>query len=354
MVDSKEQKMKKVSSATGANRKPARLGRGLRALMAQPVKVEPSRDSGGSSEDQVTGSRTPSFPESQSGPTEQVSAVGQVLGVKGQQSELTYLPVDAVTPNPHQPREVFSEDLLARLAESVRTDGLMQPIIVRPHGGGYELVAGERRWRAAQMADLKVLPAIVRSLDDQQMAEWALIENLQREDLNAMERAKAFQNLIEQFHLSHDQVAQRVGVERSTVSNSLRLLDLCAFIQGLVGRRQLSAGHAKALAGITDLVRQEEVARRVITGGWSVRQVEQEVRRLTALDDSTATAGLIKKTTPKAYIDDLEQQLGQALQTKVKIRPGRKKGSGTLRIDFYNLDQFDSLMQRLNIKVQMD
>jgi ParB family chromosome partitioning protein len=285
---------------------------------------------------------------------------------------LARIAVTAIQPNPHQPRSRFEPQALAQLAESIRTAGVMQPIIVRPGrqgsaaapgGATYELVAGERRWRAAQLAGLDSVPAIIRQLDDQQVAEWALIENLQREDLNAMERAAAFQALAQQFKLSHDKIAQRVGVDRSTITNTLRLLTLHADIQQLVRDSHLSLGQAKAIAALADQQQQLIVAKRVIQHGLSVRQVESAVRALTAAGHGAGggagdpnapaaeTGGKASARRP-AHLQDLEQQIGEQLKTRVHLRPGRKKGSGALTIEFYSLDQFDALLSRLGVRAE--
>ncbi|MEX0744873.1 MAG: ParB/RepB/Spo0J family partition protein [Phycisphaeraceae bacterium] len=272
------------------------------------------------------------------------------------------LPVKAIRPNPHQPRQAFDADALQRLADSITRDGIMQPIVVRPaaaaKGGdpAYELVAGERRWRAAQLAKLDVVPALVRELDERQLAEWALIENLQREDLNPIERAHAFQRLIEQFDLRHDDVAQRVGVERSTVSNLLRLLNLHKDVQEMLLRQTLSMGQARAIASLSDVATQQQVAERAVRQGLSVRQVEQLVRKLVdgaadeAPTDEAEKAG--QRRVRSAYLADLEQQLAEQLETRVRIRPGRKKGSGTMSVEFYSLEQFDTLMERLGVRTE--
>jgi ParB family chromosome partitioning protein len=283
--------------------------------------------------------------------------------------DLARIPVAAIHPNPHQPRSKFDPQALERLADSIRTAGVMQPITVRPRNPrkdqtgssaapSYELVAGERRWRAAQMAGLTEVPAIVRQLDDQQVAEWALIENLQREDLNAIERATAFQSLVQQFQLSHDKIAQRVGVDRTTITNTLRLLTLHAEVQQLVRDNHLSLGQAKAIAALPDQDQQLLVAKRVIKSGLSVRQVEAAVHELARAGASAAADGSPDSQSAKtgspavrpAHLEDLERQIAQQLQTKVHIHPGRKKGSGTLSIDFYSLDQFDALLAKLGVQ----
>lgn len=374
MVDQQFKSSKNATLSTEsekkAARKPTRLGRGLSTLMAQPIPVvavtNPEKLSAAPALRQPDHQGNANLNRANSTPQDpDVDSVDS-----SSTDKLLYLPIDGIKANPHQPRQKFEDEALGQLASSIRTDGLIQPIVVRPRkdyasttslDGGkelaspkYELVAGERRWRAAQLAGLNELPAIVRDLNDQQIAEWALIENLQREDLNPIERAKAFQRLIDQFQMSHEQIAQRVGVERPTISNSIRLLNLCDFAQGLVQDGLLSAGQAKALAGIGDSQQQKIMAQRTVTQGWTVRQVEQEIRRLgeRASDPTMGKPTKLDKTN--AHLRDLEQRLGQALQTKVKLKSGRKKGAGTLSIEYYSLDQFDDLMQRLNVGVQAD
>lgn len=316
--------------AQGKAKRP-RLGRGLSSLMAPPpapVSVEPE-------------ATTPSQP---------VPDVPDQPRRGG--DALQYLAVDRLSPNPHQPRERFDSDALAALAESIRRDGVMQPVVVRPAPGTpdnrYQLVAGERRWRAARQAGLERIPAIVRELSDQQVAEWALIENLQREDLDPIERAQAFQGLIDAFQLSHDQVAERVGVERPTVSNSLRLLDLQSYIQDMIRSRLLTAGHARALLGVDDERVRQALADKAVAAGWSVRALETTVRKLNA--DASPTA-LKKKPSRAAHLGDLEKQIGQQLKTKVRLTSGRKKGTGTIAIEFYSLDQFDELLAKLGVEI---
>src|SRR6266571_3543738 len=188
------------------------------------------------------------------------------------------LPVAAIRPNRYQPRERFDEESLGALADSIREVGLLQPVLVRPVGGGYELVAGERRWRAAKRAGLQKIPALVRDTDDSGSLERALVENLQREGLNPLEEAAAYQQLVEDFRLTHEQVAARVGRSRASVSNMLRLLALPPSIQRAVREDQIQMGHARALLGTPDRVFQEALAQRIIGEGLSVRAVEEAVR----------------------------------------------------------------------------
>ncbi|MBI1370246.1 MAG: ParB/RepB/Spo0J family partition protein [Planctomycetes bacterium] len=274
--------------------------------------------------------------------------------IDGSGGGLKWLPVTSIVANPYQPRRHFDETALEQLAASIRQDGVMQPIVVRPRkneqgtSAEYEIVAGERRWRAAQRAELATLPAVVRELDDRQMAEWALIENLQREDLNPIERAQAFARLIEQFSLRHEDVADRVGVSRVNISNTLRLLDLHSDVQELVRLASLSAGHARALLSLPDGLAQVDLAKRAIDGQWSVRTLEMAVRQRVAPD-----AGRVKSKTDtrSPHVRDVEQQVGEQLGSKVKITPGRKKGTGTLIIEYYDLDHFDQLLTRMGVNL---
>ena len=316
-------------------RKP-RLGRGLSSLLSDRVAVEPPRQAEPASADapaQQMPAQEPAVPSAQSAGDHQLS----------------YLRIDSIRPSPYQPRQTIDQDELAGLAESIRQDGLMQPVVVRPDPpGGYQLVAGERRWRAAELAGLDTVPAIVRNLDDRQLAEWAVVENLQREDLDSMEQAEAFRRLIDQFGLSHEEVAQRVGVDRSTVSNTLRLLDLQDNAQQAIRQRHLTAGHGRALLGLSDPSMQNALARRAIAGGWSVRMVEAAVRRATRSGEATVP----RHSQRSAHLADLQQQISSQMQTKVVIRGGRKKGSGTIAISFYSFDGFDALLAKLGVKIE--
>ncbi len=258
------------------------------------------------------------------------------------------IPTDEIHPNPSQPRKHFDEASLRSLAASIRSAGLMQPIVVRPGlvggGGGYQLVVGERRWRAAQLIGLSPLPAIVQELDDQTATTWALIENVQREDLNPIERAEAFRQLIGEHGLTHQELADRVGVNRSSVTNFLRLLELDEASRAAVRDERLTAGHAKALLAITNLVQRRRLAEAAIRQAWSVRELE---RRVGQLSNPAAVSRAGQPGAMDPHLQDLQRQLGAHLGTKVTIQGGKKKGTGRLIIDFYGLDQFDGLMQRL-------
>lgn len=307
--------------------KKPRLGRGLNSLMSTPVSIEPGE----------AGEVAAGLEDS-----------GDAAAQEGDRP-LAYLSVGVIGPNRYQPRRRFDEASLDQLAHSIKQDGLMQPVIVRPAGSGqYELVAGERRWRAAKKAGLEVIPALVRDLDDRQLAEWAVIENLQREDLDPIDRAEAFLRLIDQFHLTHEQVAERVSVDRSTITNLIRLLDLPAEAQDLVRTGQLTYGHGRALLGITDHELQLKLAHRSVAQGWSVRKIEEAVRKLNGPVSSRHGA----TATRSAHLADLERQISQQLNTKVILKTARKKNAGTLMIDYYDLDQFDALMEKLGVNIQ--
>ena len=229
---------------------------------------------------------------------------------------LSDVPVSAVSPNPNQPRVHFDEESLTELSASITEMGVLQPILVRPLAdGAFELIAGERRWRAAQRAGLTTIPAVIRLTDDVSSVEQALVENLHRQDLTALEEAAAFQQLLDEFGLTHDQVATRVGKSRSAITNSLRLLGLPPAVQHLLADGQLSAGHARALLGTPDRSRQEQLAREAATGGWSVRMVEDAVRAdIAGPDDVDATVA--DDEVPAATPVD-----GAGLTPSTRLRP---------------------------------
>lgn len=256
--------------------------------------------------------------------------------------EYRRLKIDEVVPNPDQPRVNFDEETLEELAASVAEVGILQPVVVRPLSNGrYALVAGERRWRAARRAGLTEIPAVIRSGDDQTSLTHALIENLQREDLGPLEEAAAFQTLLEDHGMTHDQVAKAVGKSRPAISNTLRLLHLPPAIQGLVERGELSAGHARALLGIGDTAYAQHVAARAVAEGWSVRQVEEAARARAG--ESTETAGRVREVRPVEIVE-LEQRLRDRLGSKVKIRYGNQKGK--VEISFGSLEDLERIYRQ--------
>ena len=254
------------------------------------------------------------------------------------------IPIDRVSANPHQPRSVFDEEALASLAASIIEVGVLQPIIVREaEEGYYTLVAGERRWRAAKRVGLTEIPSIIRESDDRSLLTEALVENLQREDLSALEEATAYQELLEDFGLTHEEVGNRVGKSRSAITNSLRLLQLPAAIQGKLERGELSAGHARALLGLEDRKFAEHIAERAVEEGWSVRQVEDAVRARNQAVADGHTGRQVAPPRPAAIVE-LEQRLRDQLSTRVKIK--YTKDRGKLVIDFSSLDDLERIYRQ--------
>jgi ParB family chromosome partitioning protein len=266
------------------------------------------------------------------------------------------VPVDAITPNPHQPRRTFPPEALAELTASIRQQGVLQPILVVRSSGGdgqapYVLIAGERRLRAARDAGLATIPCLVRQATEQQMLEWSLIENIQRSDLNAVERAQAYRHYMDRFGLTQAEVAERTGESRAGVANYLRVLDLCDEVQTMLVSGQIAFGHARALAGLAGQAElQLKLAKRIVGEGLSVRQAEQLVAA--AHDSPDAPAGKARKETPAKppYIADVESRLTQAVGTRVAITPGRAKNSGRIVIDYYSLDDFDRIAGYLGFR----
>jgi ParB family transcriptional regulator, chromosome partitioning protein len=277
----------------------------------------------------------------------------------GDSPTLVEIPIADVVPNPHQPRVHFDEETLAELAASIEQMGVLQPVLVRRVGDRYQLIAGERRWRAARRAGLTTVPAVVRTTDDITAVEEALVENLHRADLTPLEEAAAYQQLIEDFELTHDDVAQRVGKSRSAVTNTLRLLGLPPGVQHLLADGKLSAGHARALLGTPDRSLQERLARQAASEGWSVRTVEEWVRNGGAPPVS-APIPPAPKPTPEpvdgAGITDatrlrppglleLEQLLADHLDTRVAVQMSAKRGRVT--IEFADLEDLERIYRRI-------
>jgi len=344
-----------------------RLGRGLGSLISTPVHVaapsepvadleaagacvehvqSPAHRSADAARDLIESRRSTAMP-------------AIVRGTEGDES-LHRLPIDMIQPNRRQPRQTFAEAPLAALAESIRQAGVMQPILVRPIAAepgrpgapAYELIAGERRWRAARLAGLAEIPAVVRTIDDRQTAEWSLIENIQREDLDPIERAQAFARLITEFAVTHQDVAARVGIDRSSVTNFLRLLELEDEIQAAVKRGELSMGHARSLLGVPRGTSRLRLASQVAREGLSVRELERRVKAVAASAGAAAPATAGPGSTGveiagSPHLRNLEVQLSAHLGTRVRIHAGRKKWNGRLEISFYSLDEFDGLMRRI-------
>ena len=257
------------------------------------------------------------------------------------------IPIASVKPNKYQPRSHFDEEDLSALVGSIREVGVLQPVLVRPEGDGYELIAGERRWRAAKRVGLQTIPALIRVANDAAALEQALVENLHRANLNPLEEAAAYQQLIEDFGLTHEEVAGRVGKGRATVSNTLRLMHLPPTVQRALRDGQLSMGHARALLGTPDRAFQEKLAREVVAEGLSVRAVEDAVR-LHGLSDEGAQAGPEtpdKQPRPPRLrapgLLELEELLGERLATGVHVSMGAKRGR--VVVDFSGLDDLERI-----------
>jgi ParB family chromosome partitioning protein len=263
-------------------------------------------------------------------------------------SGLIEAPVRAIVPNPHQPRTQFDEQALRELADSIREHGLIQPLIVTRSGEDhYTLIAGERRWRAAQLAGMETVPILIKDVAPQQMLEMALVENVQRSDLNALEEALAYKHLSEEFGLTQDQIAQRVGKSRVAVANTMRLLKLPEAIKARLADGLITEGHARALLTITDAAVQQRLLSQIIKNGLTVRQTEELVRRL--MEDHPATkkaqSGAAHSRSSGADTRALEERMRRALGTKVTL--SRSKKGGTIMIHFYSEEELDAIYRRI-------
>src|ERR1051325_8654280 len=260
--------------------------------------------------------------------------------------ELLEIDIDLIEPSPAQPRTHFDEGRLEELAQSIRSNGIVQPLLVRQRGARYQLVAGERRWRAAQRAGLQRVPAVVRAIPDDKLLELALIENIQRQELNAIEEAHAYRRLIETLGLTQETVAQRVGRDRSFVTNYLRLLRLPEDIQRLVEEEKLTMGHARALLGVDDQDIQRKVAKDVIENSLSVRETERAIKRIIA-GASPAVAVLPTPKRDDANMRSAEVKLRRRFGTQVRLIPSQKGPGGKIEIEYYNDGDLVRLYQLL-------
>jgi len=279
------------------------------------------------------------------------SGLGKGLGAlipsevaAGAGDTLHEIPVASIDPNPYQPRAFFDEESLVALTASIREVGVLQPVLVRASGDRYELIAGERRWRAAKRAGLQTVPAVVRSVEDASSLEHALVENLHREDLNPLEEAAAFKQLIEDFGMTHDDLARRVGKSRSAVSNTLRLFQLPPSVQKLVAEAQLSAGHARALLATPDRAFQEALARRAVVEDLSVREVEESVRARSSGSGGAEPSAVGRRLQPPGLLE-LEELLCDRLDTRVKVSMGAKRGR--VVIEFATLEDLERIYRAM-------
>ena len=252
-----------------------------------------------------------------------------------------------VEPHRDQPRKKFDEDALQELADSIKQFGLLQPILVQDRKDYYEIIAGERRWRAAKVAGLKEIPVIIRNYTDQEIVEISLIENIQREDLNPIEEAQAYKRLLDEFKLKQDEVAERVSKSRTAVTNSMRLLKLCDGVQQMIIDDMLSTGHARALIPIEDQEMQLQLAQRIFDEKLSVREVEKLVKGILKPDKETSKKEEKPQTIQYIY-QDLENKLKEKFSRKVEIISKGKSGSGKIEIEFYSNDDLDQLIESLS------
>ncbi len=296
-----------------AREKKKKLGRGLDALLGEGAKALDVAPPGG-------------------GAVEEPFSDG---------SKLVFLNPREVSPNPHQPRQVFDEEALEELAASIKRDGIQEPVVVRAAGKGYELVSGERRVRASVMADLETIPAICREVSDKDMLRLGLIENIQRENLNAIELAVAYQQLLDEFGWTQEQLADEVGKKRVTVTNTLRLLNLPDVVQEMVADGSLTMGHARAVLAIESPERQAAAARKVVAEGLSVRQAER-----LASESGAKTRPAKPASPPDPHVAELQDELRRRLGTRVTVKPGAD-GRGKIEIEYFGPDEFERLLALL-------
>jgi len=257
--------------------------------------------------------------------------------------EISEIEIDLIRPGHQQPRTSFDQAKLEELAQSIRTTGIIQPLLVRPSGGLFELVAGERRWRAAQLAGLGRVPAIVRDIPDDKILEMALIENIQRAELNPVEEANAYKRLIESLGLTQDEVARRVGRDRTFVTNYLRVLKLPTDIQELIEAEKISFGHARALLGTGDVVSQRRLAQKIVKHSWSVRETERRVKHLHRGEEQQSKPESAMHPDPN--VRAAETKLRRTLSTQVRIVPARRSAPGRLEIEYYDAHDLDRIFQ---------
>lgn len=258
---------------------------------------------------------------------------------------MQFIPVEKIQPNPQQPRSFINPEELTGLVDSLRTSGLLQPILVRKHNDVFQLIAGERRWRAARQAGFESIPAIVREATEQDMLEVALIENIQRSDLNAIERASAYASYLSRLSLTQEQASHRLGQDRATIANYIRLLDLDAQVKDMLSKDELSMGHARALLGLSDQAEQRKLAKRISKKNLSVRRVEALVRQASRTDSSKPEQ--VEDLARQANLGELEDTLSRRLGRKVHIRTSSSGQKGQIRISFESLDEFDELIVKL-------
>ncbi|WP_062070491.1 ParB/RepB/Spo0J family partition protein [Demequina sediminicola] len=325
------------------------LGRGLGALIPEAPAQEPattdvaSSDTGEAASGKDTATATKQRPRDVffSSPAQEPKE--ELLPVPG--ATFAHIDVSGVVPNPRQPRAVFDEDALAELVGSIKEIGVLQPIVVRTlPSGGHELIMGERRLRASKEAGLDLIPAIVRNTDDNDMLRDALVENLHRSQLNPLEEAAAYQQLLEDFDITHEQLAERISRSRPQISNTLRLLRLPPVVQRRVAAGVLSAGHARALLGLEDADQMERLAQRIVAEGLSVRATEEAVTL--GMEDEPKKKGSVRPGGRTPALDDLGSRLGDRFDTRVKVQLGKSKGRIT--IEFATVDDLNRIIREID------
>lgn len=265
----------------------------------------------------------------------------------------TLVKITKVEPNREQPRKSFDEDTLQELADSIKQFGLLQPILVQDRKDYFEIIAGERRWRAAKLAGLKEVPVIIKNYTEQEIMEISLIENIQREDLNPIEEAIAYKRLLEEFHLKQDELAERVSKSRTTITNSMRLLRLCEYVQQMIIDGKLTTGHARALISIENEEQQKQLAERIFDEKLSVREVEKIVKGILNPAEKKPPKEELPQSIQYIY-EDIEKKLEEKLSRKVEINAKGKGGSGKIEIEFYSNDDLDRLIDALsNMNISM-
>ena len=273
---------------------------------------------------------------------------GHELNLEAEKEAVYQIDIDDISPMENQPRKIFDDDKMQELTESIRENGIIQPIIVHKRGlNDYVLVAGERRWRAARMAGLREVPAIVRTLDKEKQLKQALIENIQRENLNPLEEATAYQQLLDEYGLTQEEVAKVLGKSRSAVANTLRLKRLPVEIQDFINSGSLSEGHARALLALPEAIQQIEAADHILDKGLNVRQTEEYIRLL--LNPPTKNTAKPMDEQAEISVRDLELKLSRSLGTKVRLSD--KNGKGLIKIPYKNLDELDRILELLNVRV---
>lgn len=357
-----------MSDANGETQKPvaaiSKLGRGLGRLIPIQKPAEVATSSAAATQASESNKAVVSKPTSESTrlPLRAVTAAAQAkpaaAAAPAKESDPAFgrlviqVPVASVRPNSRQPRRDFDAASITDLANSIRSAGLLQPVVVRPVMGeksSYELIAGERRLRACKQLGWSEIPAIVMNATDQNAGVWALIENVHRADLNPMDRALSLKELASEFKLTHEALAEQVGLDRSSVTNLLRLAEIDETTAGLVRKGLISQGHAKALLAVGNLKTRATLAESTVRGEWSVRMLEREVQRMVEDPVSNVPRGT-PTTRRRSNIDALERKLSQALGTDVTIQTGRKPNTGKLQITFYSLEQFEGIISALGLK----